>query len=35
MKKSGLGRGMGALIGDDFTIESLNSDTNIDKEYIH
>lgn len=33
MKKTGLGRGMGALMGEDFSIETL--DTEIDREYIH
>jgi len=35
MKKTGgLGRGMNALMGDDFSV-SLKTQTEIDKEYIH
>lgn len=35
MKKTGLGRGMGALMGEDFSIEAIKTETEIGKEYIH
>ncbi len=35
MKKTGLGRGMGALMGEDFSIDAIKTETEIGKEYIH
>lgn len=35
MKRSGLGRGVNAVLGDNFSIESINTQTDIDREYVH
>ncbi len=35
MRKTGLGRGMSALMGDDFSAEKIQTQTQIDREYVH
>ena len=35
MRKAGLGRGMNALMGEDFSVDQIQTKTSIDLEYVH